>query len=1149
MYKIHFRLRKITINKETDIIIELYQKALDELKTRTNDDTNNNMNAGETKLINTTLPNLTIAYIEEKLGIKLGATVKQLDDKIVYLSPIAHKIYIQYRKFLTKLLLDAKGVEIAELTEQIAISNKNVLVREILLRLTAEALCINNEGNRDGLQIITTIDAFVHELKTVDVFVYKRWFQPKRFTEFAEALFLNNKSWLRTLESIVDIVKQMNRHRDTLSDLVTNIGQLRRIIIFRIMIELVPYIGDDIENTALLTDDYVMDTLLIYENKVLQKLTKDKSCLKEIVIHDETFLSERKLLIELIKKKNVKSTLDDIYQQFLSLNELNMIADKINSVIEGLGWFAFLSGSIDFTHFVDKYNKIISYCLAIEIDTNEMIKQLDKLPNLKMGLIRHQTSKFKLERDWFKSSDCLLQLNNPDLLKSIAQHFQNEFHELLKLSKRTSCQLVNINLAEQYLLISKPNDTHISTKFKSNENIELINVVDDEIQSIKGRKTLTKKIKEVISTKKKLEIKQQDKDYDKNHDKNHDKGKGKGKEKGKKKLRKRILSEDGSNKKLFLDQKDDSDSAESAPSELRYVSKNLTSEEIEDIKITLFNLIKEKIVQAIDDIETNPNDVDHIVRKLQIDLEIHLFDGNPIQYLDATEAEIQYDTAWFSTHLSNLKLDVDKIRKKYKSDRIGLNKVLEEKIEADNETIKEHLSNLTKNRFFNRFWFLNSTYQYKDDIIPFIYQKKQEELIANNSGDLMAFIKDFTMDDLAKLKKRAEATQQLLMNELKNKQNEILNNISDHQSLYKLFNKYNLINMFDDNVINYKLLKPNSLSICSSFFESDNLSFSLDTLSLIDKLTDQTTGDTLLHFAVRRKCLPIIECLLKLGASPYIENNSHESVISMAAEELKLENSGNEIKMFDLIIRTELTNINRYLPDAEVEMAISRIDSKYSPTLYNVSKRVDVPLFNVLNNYLKTIKNRNISKFYYVWRNFVGTCIGDITMLRSQEFINALIALKNSIHSGNHIKLITDLSDIHNHGQRALNSTLHKGLKQTISNYNKELSNIEIMRQYIEEYNNFNKKALLQYQQISADLQYNSERIDQLTEDHQVHRQKQKKMASEIKLLKQERELTNQKQTEMEKEIRSLNAERDMMKVQLEQMNARFEEFMLKQSK
>lgn len=398
----------------------------------------------------------------------------------------AEDIYRAYEKYLNELL-EKVDREYLPLTQKEKISNKFVLVREILRRLVAYILSddVSSGKNEDGKALIAALRDF--SIRIVESNILN---QGVKLSAFSHALAGKmHEVWIQSFQDVASALSMLNTFDNALSGANSYLRARQSQIQLFLIAELNPEIKPE-----LLTADLALSELEKAKESVLEKAklqatkkgNKKDLDSKVIVLLPENIPERAQLIhcLSLLKREDDKR--DHIDKLFSLLDDTKLLIDIINCMNEtrsALGWLPIFAGIFNLRD-ISQALRDYDACCAEILNTEQFLESPLGVPLARILCKTQGNVSFDSCITRFSA------LSNPILCQIIKNHFKEVFVNLLNLDKDLARKKL---LNKSYTFINSGNARKLNLieEVELKDHKELKDNKNYELAASKQRKALT----------------------------------------------------------------------------------------------------------------------------------------------------------------------------------------------------------------------------------------------------------------------------------------------------------------------------------------------------------------------------------------------------------------------------------------------------------------------------------------------------------------------------------------------------------------------------------------------------------------------------------------------------------------------------------
>lgn len=483
MHKATINSKKIELNSETTRILQLFEDAY-KLVLSQFQNTENSVQTGlkadkeQKKESESALIEKAYDIIKTFVGIDFRSTERNLPLKQDYFEPISNILRQEYHDFLNQVLLKSKRKKIYPLTSQETISDKYILMSEILLRLAHEILQFRNENERDGIKVLKALEEFIETVKRANIFSDKNG----RFSEDAKQFFREHPKWVSFFKGVVDFVKQLNANETVFTEATAYLTQQKESLMSIIVAKYLTFLRSrksnvenlirqvftsldmDLSHVHELSTDHLSRTLLNLELEVYSELwenpiskeekteyraTLNTNHLTVTIFSQPKILPHQNYIIEMLKKySNDIFDIDRPYQLLKKTNQLIKILEKLSSLMKLGGWFLFISRRISLENYKTVMQEHSKECLSfIKESINAILPSEKENKGFKVFedaiILFNRTDTFSLNITLQNTVHQLDMLSDKIILDNLSDYFRKEVKSLHSLQKSIDCHIIN----------------------------------------------------------------------------------------------------------------------------------------------------------------------------------------------------------------------------------------------------------------------------------------------------------------------------------------------------------------------------------------------------------------------------------------------------------------------------------------------------------------------------------------------------------------------------------------------------------------------------------------------------------------------------------------------------------------------------------
>ena len=378
----------------------------------------------------------------------LSGTECTLRNLVFELDPPAKFLRDEYINFLTQIMkkddIDSPDIISKE------ISNHNVLIYEILIRLSTGALSVNMNHEQDGDLLMKVINAFIDNIAMEDTLTMTGFLKNK-LSAFTKALVTDHESWMACMQQMITAVKSLHANKTIITNTLDLLEQIRLTTCRQLIAEL--GFEKDVKtiNKARFNDNLVKSTLILLEDELIERTLKNQ------LKHDEK--KGEKPIIEIIKsysdeerqkivvsqavkdgtvsalknKQTKRENLTRLYDFLKQTNFLLNIASRFDALNVTTGWVAIITGAVKLDGLAKLLSKHASNCIdVLRVDSNALA--LEGGEGITKGLVELKaTTGQSLANIAFNTAAALINIQDAEKLNHLVGYIHGTLNSLIEL--------------------------------------------------------------------------------------------------------------------------------------------------------------------------------------------------------------------------------------------------------------------------------------------------------------------------------------------------------------------------------------------------------------------------------------------------------------------------------------------------------------------------------------------------------------------------------------------------------------------------------------------------------------------------------------------------------------------------------------------
>jgi hypothetical protein len=454
MPKITLYDKKILINDDTKKIIEILQEAFKK------QDITKEIISQDTHQKKGWWYGIVVKTVEKVLERNLEAEYVVLNPDNVELDAFVYYLIIDFRNFLDQTLLQ-QGLFSAQIVSS-DISDKHLLIREILLRLMVYAVSSNINIRDEGDKLLQVSKDFIDGINLSDVTsqripltesiseTFKSLtipnFSRKKTTIFGKELTLKIDFWFDFIKNHIEVSKVLYANKNACSrslQFLEDIKLLTKRQLAILSLHNIPgnlYTEHDFHNEILdITFVKCMDRFKLD----LQHLSLNNLEISSIneLMGQQQFLRTAKLnLTNAGEDQLLEELLMARFNLLFNINSLSLILQKVQGIIIILNWFPVISGKLSFDDISRKIDKICKQAAQILNLTNVAILSDSEFEILKKYSSLNCTN--KLLSEGFKSSNNLKEIGTEVMITQLLSIMGKNMKEILDLQEIMGIEVI-----------------------------------------------------------------------------------------------------------------------------------------------------------------------------------------------------------------------------------------------------------------------------------------------------------------------------------------------------------------------------------------------------------------------------------------------------------------------------------------------------------------------------------------------------------------------------------------------------------------------------------------------------------------------------------------------------------------------------------
>lgn len=377
---VHFEKKSIKHYDDTFEVLEIIKAISESLEAKSNIDAAVKPVAKETEdnILSKLKKLLSLAT-----GKLPGTDSSVIPDLEIFLDSGPYKLFMLYMHYLTKLI-NATRANAAQKASNDGISDRFILIREILLRTVALSLSTKPDDIDHGEKTIKFIVAFINAINKKGILLHTSILNNGKISVMGIGLMTNHNPWIDLVSKMTQAIKQMHLPKIYISSVLTELTRLQSDIIRYILILANP---DNIKDGDL-TEGFIFTTLAQFEEKYapMDNDSNELSALQTtniLQLNDSCFATEKTetqtvILTTLDKKKHPETKkIDSLYALLHKTNLLFTAAGQVEFLINAGGWILILCNILNLVNLgklVERHCKSVRDYLDKAISPDDFFK-------------------------------------------------------------------------------------------------------------------------------------------------------------------------------------------------------------------------------------------------------------------------------------------------------------------------------------------------------------------------------------------------------------------------------------------------------------------------------------------------------------------------------------------------------------------------------------------------------------------------------------------------------------------------------------------------------------------------------------------------------------------------------------------------------
>jgi hypothetical protein len=486
--------KKISLNDDTKKIVEILQGAFakhDITKEIISQDTHQKKGWWYGIVVKTT---------EKVLEKNLETEYLVLSPDEIELDAFVYYLIIDFRRFLDQTLLQ-QGVSSAQIVSP-DISDKHLLIREILLRLMVYAVSgninIRDEGDKllqvakdfvEGINLnnvtsqrIPLTESIPETLKSLTITNFSR----KKTTLFGKELTLKIDFWFDFIKNHIEVSKVLYANKNACSRSLQFLEDIKLLTKRQLAILSL----HNIPRNSYTEDDFHKEIVDITFAKCMDRFKLD---LQQLTLNnldqfatDELMEQQQFLYTAKLKLKNAGEgqLLEELFMArfnlLFNINSLSLILQKVQGIIIILNWFPVISGKLSFDDISRKIEGICKQAAEI-LD----LTKVANLSDFEFDILKKYSSlncTNKLLSEGFKSSNNLKEIGSEAMITQLLATMGKNMKEILDLQEIMGIEVIQTKglkpiipgadaLLDNSCIFRSPGKSQNSKKFEDPEDI------------------------------------------------------------------------------------------------------------------------------------------------------------------------------------------------------------------------------------------------------------------------------------------------------------------------------------------------------------------------------------------------------------------------------------------------------------------------------------------------------------------------------------------------------------------------------------------------------------------------------------------------------------------------------------------------------
>jgi len=476
--RVILKYKLVILNEETSKVLSCYMKALESASGKSEKELSEILLTKE-KSDRAGIWAVLLRQIEKVTDEPKGGKEQTLPQMEVDIDPPANVLRKSFMSKLHEVSIENNISDKQIIADKI--SEKNVLIGHLLIRLVTMALCTDMQADKDGDMLLEALVKFIQKLGEGDLIIQKSMLLNSKLSLFGKFFIADMPKWNRTLKGMVSAIKKLHQNTTAISNCLNYYEELKYSLISRLVVRLdvSSKFGPESYDNELIEDTfkYLEDQRVFASHKpTLSQKTPVQ------LLTQRTDSDNRHKIISSFKDFHVQEEIKKLYH-LLDITIMHQgILSKLDFINTAASWVPIITGVVRFDHFkkiMEEHSKICLTALMFERD--------DPLLCLPAGIALQRCNNISiLECQLISCAADLDLLSNKDLLIQLGSLMVDNIRTLASLQNSIGCQILDTQICEQYFnfndmpLLLSPQ----SSSSTSQSNLEFQESLSSQFKSV-----------------------------------------------------------------------------------------------------------------------------------------------------------------------------------------------------------------------------------------------------------------------------------------------------------------------------------------------------------------------------------------------------------------------------------------------------------------------------------------------------------------------------------------------------------------------------------------------------------------------------------------------------------------------------------------